>query len=503
MHAVSNLLNQIPDPNLPDNERVRLRCQLARQFERTGNYTAACRAMDDLWRGVGKRPHLDTLDAPTSAEVLLRIGVLTGWVGDIKLVKSSQEIARSLLSESLEIFEAIGDVKKIAEARIEMALCYSREGSIDAARGLFAGALALLDDHDGDLKALAVLRSAIVELQASRLNDAHHILTTAVSLFEASANHVLRGAFHDELGIVLRKLGAGESREEFIDSVLTQYTEASFHYEQAGHTRYRGSLENNLALFLLEIGRLAEAHEHLDCAQAIFTKLNDSLSLAEVEESRARVLLAEGKISKAERILEAAIRTLERGDQKRPLAEALTTHGVALSKLGRWIEAFASFERAIDIAEQAGDFDKAGLAALALIEELPEHLTEAELCLILERARGFLKYTQNTATLRRLTECAWHALSVIHTTRPDWTTFSLTETLRRHEGRFIQMALEDSGGSVTRAASLLGLPGHQSLNFILQNRHPELLSARTPIKRRRRSTLKLVDPRLGNSQPDE
>jgi hypothetical protein len=54
------------------------------------------------------------------------------------------------------------------------------------------------------------------------------------------------------------------------------------------------------------------------------------------------------------------------------------------------------------------------------------------------------------------------------------------------------MALEDSGGSVTKAAALLGLPGHQSLNFILHRRHPELLNSRTPIKPRRRSAFKLV-----------
>jgi tetratricopeptide (TPR) repeat protein len=324
-------------------------------------------------------------------------------------------------------------------------------------------------------------------------------------LFEASTNHGLRGAFHNELAIVLRKLGARESREEYIESVLKQFTIASFHYEQGGHTRYRGGVENNLALFLLEIGRLEEAHEHLDCAQAVFTKLNDSIGLAEVEESRARVLLAEGEISKAEKIIEAAILTLERGDQKSSLAVALTTCGVALSKLQRWDEARATFERAIDTAQQAGDFEKAGLAALALIEQLPERLTEDDLCLILERARGFLKDTQNTTILRRLTECGWHALSIIHTTRPDWTTFSLTETLRRHEGRFIQMALEDSGGSVTKAASLLGLPGHQSLNFILQKRHPELLNERTPIKPRRRSILKLIEPasKSKEAKPDE
>jgi tetratricopeptide (TPR) repeat protein len=182
-------------------------------------------------------------------------------------------------------------------------------------------------------------------------------------------------------------------------------------------------------------------------------------------------LLGEGTILKAERVIDAAIRTLERGDQRPALAEALTTRGVILARLKRTEQARATFAQAIETAEQSGDLEKAGLAALALIEELPEHLTEDELC-----------------------ECAWRALSAIHTARPNWTTFSLNETLRRHEGRFIQMALEDAGGSVTKAAGLLGLPGHQSLNFILQNRHPELMNARTPIKPRRRRLFKLVNP---------
>src|SRR5262249_24818668 len=145
-----------------------------------------------------------------------------------------------------------------------------------------------------------------------------------------------------------------------------------------------------------------------------------------------------------------------------------------------------------DTAEQSGHLERGGLAALALIEEISEHLTADELVSIFERARDFLKFTQNTTILRRLTECAWRALSIVHTARPDWTTFALGETLNRHEARFIQMALEDAGGSVTKAAALLGLAGHQSLNFILHRRHPELLNARTPIKPRRRSIIREI-----------
>lgn len=78
MLAVKALIQQIPDPGLSHNERVRLRCQLATEFERTGNFDAACGAMDDLWLGLGRRPNLEMLDNFTAAEVLLRIGVLTG-----------------------------------------------------------------------------------------------------------------------------------------------------------------------------------------------------------------------------------------------------------------------------------------------------------------------------------------------------------------------------------------------------------------------------------------
>ncbi|HEY0763450.1 MAG TPA: tetratricopeptide repeat protein [Pyrinomonadaceae bacterium] len=491
MLAVKALIQQIPDPGLSHDERVRLRCKLAREFEKTGNFDAACGAMDDLWLGVGKRPNLDTLDRATAAEVLLLLGLLTGWVGNIKVIKGSQEIAKDLLSESVAIFGALGNIKKVAEAQTEIALCCLREGSFDVARTLFVEALARLDDADGDLKARAVLRSAMIEVAASRPGDAVNKLNAAVSVFEV-ANDVLRGNFHNVMAIALKRLGAHGDRENYIDSVLREFNAANFYWGRIGHTRYQGVVQNNLAMFYLELGRFAEAHDHLDRAQALYTKLNDSIHLAELEDSRARVLLAEGAIQKAEKIIDGAIRTLEKGDQKPSFAEALTTHGVALAKLGRATEARASFEKAIDIAERAGDLEKAGLAALALIEELPKQLTEDELCSLVESARGFLKHTQNTMTRRRLTECAWRAISLIHTARPDWTTFSLSETLRRHEGRFIQMALEDTDGSVTKAAAVLGLPGHQSLNFILHHRHPELLSARRPIRPRRRSTLKLV-----------
>jgi tetratricopeptide (TPR) repeat protein len=494
MNTTRELLNQISNPNLSTSDRVWLRCELAKQFEKTGNYEAARGAMDDRWRGIGEYPNLKLLDERTSAEVLLRVGVLTGWIGSIRLIKGSQQIAKDLIGESISLFASIPDPKKIAEAQIEVSLCYVREGSLDTARRLYAEALSRLDDRDGDLKALGILRSAMVEVLLNRVNDGLHILSAGTELFEASTNHVLRGAFHNQLARVLRILGGGVDRAEYTEQALREYETSISHLKQMGHDRYQASVENNLALLLLQLQRFAEAHEHLDNAQTLLTRLGDS-TLASIEETRARVLLAEGAVSKAEQCVTAAITVFEKGDEFSKLAEALTTHGVALSRLGRFDQARSSFERAISSAEQVGDLQNASLAALAFIEELAEQLSDDELWVLLECAHHSLKDSQDPVSLNRLSECAWRILSIIHTTHPDWTTFSLSDTLRRHEGRFIRMALEDAGGSVTKAASLLGLPGHQSLNFILRRRHQELLNVRTPIKPRRHSTLKLITPK--------
>jgi len=490
MSAIRELLQQIPDPSLSNSERVRLRCKLAKQFEKTGNYEAACRALGNVWPGVGKSPNLDTLDERTSGELLLRVGVLSGWIGSMRLIKGSQESAKSLIGESIPIFESLPDVKKVAEAQTEIGLCCAREGALERARIVYADALARLDDNDGDLKALAVLRSAMVELMASRVNDALNILAPAAGLFESSNNDVLRGCFHNEFAKALKSVGIAENRPDYMECALNEYSSASFYFEKAGHARYQGAVENNMALLLVQFKRFAAAHEHLDRALALYTHLGDNAYLAGLEDTRARVFLAEENFAQAEKVAFTAIQMFEKSDEHSHLAEALTTRGVALAYLHHCERARACFERAIEVAEQAGDFEKAGRAALSLVELLAEQLTQDELCGVLELARRCLGDTQHEELRKRLTACAYRALSLIHAARPDWSNFTLDGTLLRHEARFIQMALEDSGGSVTKAAELLGLPGHQSLNFILNRRHPQLLASRTPVRPRRRSIMK-------------
>src|SRR5215204_6211451 len=114
MTSVHELLQQIADPSLTHEERARLRCQLAKNLEDTGNYEGAREALGGLWSQVGQPPVLDGLSTETAAEVLLRAGALTGWIGSVKQIEGSQESAKNLLSVSINKFEAVKNEKKLA-----------------------------------------------------------------------------------------------------------------------------------------------------------------------------------------------------------------------------------------------------------------------------------------------------------------------------------------------------------------------------------------------------
>jgi hypothetical protein len=134
MNATKELVHQLADPNLSINQRAQLRCQLASQLEDEGDYEAAREAMGELWQRVGERPLLERLDEETKAGVLLRAGVLTGWIGSAKQISGAQETAKNLISESIAIFEALQENSRVAEAQIDLACCYWREGAFDEGR---------------------------------------------------------------------------------------------------------------------------------------------------------------------------------------------------------------------------------------------------------------------------------------------------------------------------------------------------------------------------------
>ena len=80
--------------------------------------------------------------------------------------------------------------------------------------------------------------------------------------------------------------------------------------------------------------------------------------------------------------------------------------------------------------------------------------------------------------MRRLTDTPFHERN-----------FSLYGAVHGFEAKLIGQALDESGGSITKAARLLGVT-HQSLISMLDTRHKALAAKRKPSQKRRRSIIK-------------
>jgi CheY-like chemotaxis protein len=496
-------------------ERAVLCCTLAKQLEKAGEYEAACEALTEFWPDHDEPPKLDGLDPLTNAAILLRVGTLAGWLGSVRQDGGSQEKAKDLITQSVEIFEHQGRSDLVAEALSDLALCYWREGSFDEARIHLNKAMSCVGT-DGDLKAVILIRAGLVEVEARRLNEALRFYNLAAPLLEQSTDHALKGAFHSQFALLYRKLGTGEPHNDYTDLALIEFAAAGFHFGQAGHSRYGACTENNLAFLFLTIGKFAEAHKHLDRARNLLLGIKDSVDVARVDDTRARTLLAEGRLREAERFARSAVQTLEKGDEQALLAEALTTHAVSLARLGNQTRSRALLQRASEVAQTAGDLEGAGRAHLSIIEELGDQTSATELASIYQSASELLQRSQDPSVGKRLIACARTVIEALGDSEsenretPDapWEGFSFKEKILDCERGLIERALREANGSVTRAARLLGFRHHQSLISLINSRHKELLKTRTAVRKRRRHIFskprkiknRIVGPAPGSAQ---
>jgi len=489
MNLEDTRLKQLDALNLTPEDRAIVRCRVAAEYIYAGQYEIAQEALGDLWRGIGQRPKLDKLTPLITAEALLQCGVLSGWLGSTQQMADGQEKAKDLITEAHHIFYDLNQQVKVSEAQYELGMCYWRTGSYDEARVVLEEAIKPLEEKEAELKAKILIRRTLVEVWVGKYHEAWEMLKEAEPAFESSSD-ALKGRWHGQMGLVLRRLGIAERRTDYFDRAIIEYTAAIYHYEQAGHERYCGTNLNNLAFLHYKLGRYQEARKHLDHARRIFAGFADPGNIAQVDETRARVLLAEERYLEAASVISSVIYTLEKGGEQALLSDALRIQGTIQAKSEDHGRSLLTFHRAINIAENAGALTSAGLAAVSLIEEHgADRLSDSEIYHVYRRADRLLAATQDIEDIARLRACARVVMKKLFGRSLDDKDFYLPDVVQAYEARFVEQALEKEKGSVTRAAKALGLT-HQRFIYILEARHRELLMKRTPSVSRRRSIIR-------------
>jgi len=445
--------------------------------------------MRPFWRGVVANSEYSRTGPSTTADLLLCTGVLTSWIGSKNQIRDAQEIAKNLLTESITYFESMRDVTKVAVAQSEIAYCYWREGALNEARSWLDEALEKLT-FEGAARARALIKLTTVEWTAGRFREALELLDANESLFRKITNHTIKGGYHTELAIIHRNLATMENRLEYFRRAINEYREAERQFRLAHNQIFRADVINNVGFLLFKLGHHKEAHKYLNEARRLTVKFKDKSHTAQIDESRAQVLIAQRKLTEAERIARRAVSVLRKSGRFCLIAEALITQGTALARLGRIGRAHFIFRQAIEAAHQVNALNIAGLAALTLLEEIHD-LSPEILQAAYRQAREWLANSQSPDIKLRLADVAARVVASIHTelSTDEATEILLSEPgglraqLEKHERVVIKRALDEVDGRVTHAASLLDMR-YQSLAYIIERRHPDLLKKRTPIRRR-------------------
>jgi len=483
-------LAKLDSLHLSANESALIRCQAAVELKDRGDYDGAREVMRPFWKEFDERPQTEGLSPAVTAEVLLHAGILTRWIGGKNQISKAQDAAKDLISESITLFESLGDSFRIAAARAELGFCYWWAGALDEARIMLTEALERLT-IEGNTRANALIFLSIVEWSASRYNHALKLLTRNASLFRKIPNHTIKGAYHNQIAMVLRKLVTEENRSDYFRRITKEYEEADQHFNLAQNTIFRADVKNNVGNFLRQMRRFKEAHKYLSEARRLAVLVKDKALVAQFDDTRAQLLTDEGKLNEAEAVARASVSSLRKSGHQALLADSLITHGMTLARLGKKEQAQFTFQKAIEVAHEMGALNKAGLAALTLIEEIND-LSPFVLAVAYQQAVEWLSGCQSQEILLRFKAAGIKlATALLREKESEDKTKALfdlpcviADEVLKFEREMIRQALAKVNGRISHAAKLLGI-GYQGLAYVIESRHPDLLKERTPVYRRR------------------
>ncbi len=86
------------------NDEALEKCKAALKQKDKGDFEGAQDTMRPIWKDIGERSETTGLHPSIAAEVLLTVGILTGWIGSKRQVERAQETAKNLITEGITYF---------------------------------------------------------------------------------------------------------------------------------------------------------------------------------------------------------------------------------------------------------------------------------------------------------------------------------------------------------------------------------------------------------------
>ncbi len=370
LRGASELADELAGSEDPERlgpaERESLRLALAELADLLGEYDEAqqlyrearlASGSIEAWRGeaavLRKRGRADEVLA-LLAEADATLAPSVAEQGLLDLERGRALVAAGRFGEAADALagalpKLAPDGDDAAHCLIQLARAQLGPGEVDAARESAEAARRLfekLGNVRGQTTALRVLGNVYQELQ--REDDAVTALTAGLSAAARLGDVEERGACLVNLGLL--ELSRGR-----LDDAAQWNRAAIGEFERVGHRRGAAIAHANLADTLSRQGDLAGALLHCSLAATAAQSVQDDLTIADVQATRAAVLLAQGEPAKA------AAEALEAAERFREVSD-LTAAGEALELAERCWDAAGDTERARAAREQAEQINSAGAA---------------------------------------------------------------------------------------------------------------------------------------------
>lgn len=473
--------------HLVPNDAALLRCNTALELSHVGDFKRALEVMHPLWTSIDQRPQTNTLHPSVAAELYLCVATLIRQIKKQDQDQQLRALAQQLLSESIAYYETATDRQKVASCQIELGYSYAYAGEFHQARTELNRALEKLKTN-GKTKSKALAAIAQLEYLAGEYHAAFKTLTDSTALVNKTGDRIDKAVHHYQLALTLEKRASLENRADLLQQAATHYQSAAEGLRLSKDLPVRVELEITLATALHRIKRSAASHQHLNKARRLAISNRDKSNAARVDQIQANLLLNEKKYLQSETLSKRATHFFTRTHKPASAAASITLQAIALTHLKKAKRARYLFQQAFQIADQVNATTEAGLALLSMIETIDD-LTSKELHKAYLQARKNLSECNDQALLFRLLESAD---KVIQEETPK-TSPEATETSQKSKGlqadilaferAKIQEALNQTDGKVTLAAALLKT-SYQSLTYIINTRHQDLLTERSPVRRR-------------------
>ena len=315
------------------------------ELERCGKYDEAFQQLEEIWDGVENLSQVESVSPEIAAEIVLRCGALTGYIGHHKQLKDSQEKSQNLVTEARRRFTRLKNTEKIAEAEVHLALCYSRKGQKAEAEIWVNEALSHSISYKAFPRLHAIIVKSLIFFDTGRYSEIIKLLKNEKGNFLDSGCNCLIGDFYNYYALALRNLGEN-------DPALEKYEKARIFHQKSGNKFYLGAIENNIAFLCMKKGLFPKAHRAIDNSIELFNFLEDKTREAFAYDTKAQIFYAEERFFECAYAIDKAIENLEAGENKAYLVEAMQTKIRALVAQGDIFSASDCLVKAVMIAEQ-------------------------------------------------------------------------------------------------------------------------------------------------------